>query len=290
MGDRSSEFVGSDARLLLRQLADRTTVRAVLFVAVLAVVTDWPLQITTHFWSAHPMVAGICSNGVMLLLGLTVVQEYLRERELRSWQRVEQLARKNLAYAAGALGKGVAELAGVSIDDDAERFLGHDRVARVRTSAPRAPERGSIPERVAEVLAFDASVETVISDLEALKQAHREFLAQWAPVMVSVGRHAELLERHAALNEGLNWLQRPMRQGRRKHFDDWRVEAALRFNKVVTDAAELHEFTLRGADARNAAWISVLRKHLTKESQERLLDLDRQGSHAIARDFEYPWP
>jgi hypothetical protein len=81
-----------------------------------------------------------------------------------------------------------------------------------------------------------------------------------------------------------------MRPGRRKHFDDWRVEAALRFNKVVTDAAELHEFTLRGPDARNAAWISVLRKHLTKESQDRLLDLDRQGSHAIARDFEYRWP
>src|SRR5262249_44089798 len=220
---------------------------------------------------------------------VTLFDGYVKERELRSWQRVEGLARKNLAYAAGALGQGIAELVGVRIDDDPSRLFGATRLERIRAAVPEGPAGIPAAKRLEEILAAD-QVASFVQNLEVLKQEHREFLAQWLPAMVSSGRHAELLERHAVLNDLIAYLQRPFRPGLQPEFDDWRATATGRMDEVLMRAAELHEFTLRAVRDQKSDWKSPRRKALSPSALATLRGLDEGRPHAIAPDFVPPWP
>jgi hypothetical protein len=108
---------------LVRRFRKRGTAGGVLLVTVGLVVTDAPLGITSEYWAKHSLASGMLSGLLLLLLALMVIEDFVARREERAWRHVAAMATKNLAYSSGALGKSVAELVGVSIDDDPDDYL-----------------------------------------------------------------------------------------------------------------------------------------------------------------------
>jgi hypothetical protein len=268
----------------MRKFRKRCTVGVVLLLTAGLIVTDAPLGFTSNYWTKHSMASGMLSGLLLLLLALMVVEDFVARREERAWRHVAAMAKKNLAYASGALGKAVAELAGVSIDDDSERLLGVERLRRIRS---RDPLPGETAAEKFRFLATDPEhVDRFLGELELLKQRHREFMAQWAPVMVTVGQHAEILDRHATLNEMILWLQRPCRRKLWAQNTDWPDIAAARLDEFLMCAAELHEFTMRQVEGQSQTFTSSIRRTLSPPWLALLESLDAVGvPHAIAPDW-----
>ena len=103
-GPRRSESVES----YLRQT--RTGAVLALLALAAAIASE---QFSEHLWARHPLLAGLASSAIIVMLSVAVVNEALEIRRRRRWSVLAQYVMLELIRDARMVWTGVVDLAGL---------------------------------------------------------------------------------------------------------------------------------------------------------------------------------
>jgi hypothetical protein len=189
-GPRRSESVES----YLRQ----TRVGAALALLALAA-TIASEQFAEHLWVRHPLLAGLVSSAIVVMLSVAVVNEALEIRRRRRWSVLAQYVMLELVRDARMVWTAVVELAGL-MPADANPPAAIDAAALVVRDTPRLT-------KAVHGMVADADRRRVLRDHVARLVVHNdEVLGRWAAVMLGAEAYAEVVDRHVELAGSLAWL------------------------------------------------------------------------------------
>jgi hypothetical protein len=189
-GPRRSESVES----YLRQ----TRAGALLALLALAVAIASE-QFAEHVWVRHPLLAGLASSLIVVMLSVAVLNEALEIRRRRRWSVLAQYVMLELIRDARMVWTSVIELAGL-MPADANPAVAIDAAAVIVRDTPR------LAKAVHGLLA-DADRRRVLRDNVVRLVVHNdEVLGRWAAVMLNADAYAEVVDRHVELAESLAWL------------------------------------------------------------------------------------
>jgi hypothetical protein len=156
-------------------------------------------QFAEHLWMRHPLLAGLASSAIVVMLSVAVVNEALEIRGRRRWKVLAQYVMLELVRDARMVWTAIVELAGL-MPADPSPPAAIDAAARVVHDTRR------FTEAVHGVL-IDADRRRVLHDLVARVVVHNdEVLGRWAAVMLNADAYAEVVDRHVELASGLAWL------------------------------------------------------------------------------------
>jgi hypothetical protein len=189
-GPRRSESVES----YLRQT------RAGAALALLALATAIASeQFAEQLWVDHPLLAGLASSAIVVMLSVAIVNEALEIRRRRRWSVLAQYVMLELVRDARMVWTAVVELAGL-VPAEAKPAAATDAAALVARDTPR------LTKAVYDLVA-DADRRRVLRDHVARLVVHNdEVLGRWAAVMLSADAYAEVVDRHVELAGSLAWL------------------------------------------------------------------------------------
>ena len=189
-GPRRSESVES----YLRQ----TRVGAVLALLALAAAIASE-QFAEHLWGHHPLLAGLASSAIVVMLSVAVVNEALEIRGRRRWRVLAQYMMLELVRDARMVWTAVVELAGL-MPADANLPAAIDAAALAVRDTPRLT-------KAVHGLLTDADRRRALRDHVVQLVVHNdEVLGRWAAVMLNVDAYAEVVDRHVELAGSLAWL------------------------------------------------------------------------------------
>jgi hypothetical protein len=189
-GPRRSESVES----YLRQT--RAGAALALLALAAAIVSE---QFAERLWVRHPLLAGLASSAIVVMLSVAVVNEALEIRRRRRWVVLAQYVTLELVRDARMVWTAVVELAGL-MPDHANPPVAIDAAAVVVRDTPR------LTKAVHGLLA-DADRRRALRDHVVRLVAHNdEVLGRWAAVMLNAGAYAEVVDRHVELAGSLAWL------------------------------------------------------------------------------------
>jgi hypothetical protein len=150
-------------------------------------------------WVRHPLLAGLASSAIVVMLSVAIVNEALEIRRRQRWRVVAQYVMLELVRDARMVWTAVVELAGL-MPADANPPAAIDAAALVVRDTPR------LTEAVHGLLA-DAARRRVLRDQVVRLVVHNdEVLGRWAAVMLNADAYAEVVDRHVELAGGLAWL------------------------------------------------------------------------------------
>lgn len=152
-----------------------------------------------HAWGRHPLLAGLASSAIVVMLSVAVVNEALEIRGRRRWTVLAQYVMLELVRDARMVWTAVVELAAL-MPADANLPAATDAAALVVRDTPRltAAVRG---------LLADADRRRSLRDHVARLVVHNdEVLGRWAAVMLNTDVYAEVVDRHVELAGSLAWL------------------------------------------------------------------------------------
>jgi hypothetical protein len=156
-------------------------------------------QFAEHLWERHPLLAGLVSSVIVVMLSAAVVNEALEMRRRRRWSVLAQYVMLELVRDARMVWTAVVELAGL-MPADAIPLAATDAAALVVRDTPR------LTKAVHGLLA-DADRRRVLRDNVAKLVVHNdEVLGRWAAVMLNADAYAEVVDRHVELAGSLAWL------------------------------------------------------------------------------------
>jgi hypothetical protein len=155
--------------------------------------------VTGGFWERHALFASLVANLLVVAVTVVVVNEVLERRGRRRWNLLAQSVMFALLQSARATWTGLVEVLelGEVHSGAIELLLDSAKLARdlPRVSAA-IHELLAVPERRVRLLGL----------CFGLSEHASEVIAKWAPVMVSTGPYAAVLDRHVELAERLGWL------------------------------------------------------------------------------------
>jgi hypothetical protein len=156
-------------------------------------------QFAEHLWGRHPLLAGLASSAIVVMLSVAVVNEALEIRGRRRWRVVAQYVMLELVRDARMIWTAVVQLAGL-MPADANQLAAIDEAARVVRDTPRLT-------KAVRALLADAGRRRALRDHVATLVVHNdEVLGRWAAVMLGADVYAEMLDRHVELTGSLAWL------------------------------------------------------------------------------------
>ncbi len=156
-------------------------------------------QFAEHLWVRHPLLAGLASSAIVVMLSVAVVNEALEIRRRRRWRVLAQYVMLELVRDARMVWTAVVELAGL-IPAEASPPAAIDAAARVVRDTPHLT-------KAVYGLLVDADRRRVMQDLVARVVVHNdEVLGRWAAVMLNADAYAEVVDRHVELASSLAWL------------------------------------------------------------------------------------
>ncbi len=189
-GPRRSESVES----YLRQ----TRAGAALAVLALAAAISTE-QFAEHLWERHPLLAGLVSSAIVVMLSVAVVNEALEIRARRRWSVLAQYVMLELVRNARMVWTAVVELAGL-MPAETQQATAIDAAALVVRDTPRMT-------KAVHDLVADTERRRVLRDAVARLVVHNdEVLGRWAAVMLNASAYAEVVDRHVELAGSLGWL------------------------------------------------------------------------------------
>lgn len=155
-------------------------------------------QFAEHLWVRHPLLAGLASSAIIVMLSVAVVNEALEIRGRRRWQVLAQYVMLELVRDARMVWTAVVELAGLMPDASPPATI--DAAVLVVRDTPRLT-------KAVHGLVADAGRRRVLRDQVARLVVHNdEVLGRWAAVMLNADAYAELVDRHVELAGSLAWL------------------------------------------------------------------------------------
>ena len=156
-------------------------------------------QFAEHLWVRHPLLAGLASSAIVVMLSVAVVNEALEIRRRRRWRVLAQYVMLELVRDARMVWTAVVELAGLT-PAEASPPAAIDAAALLVRDTPRLA-------KAVHGLLIDADRRRVLRDRVARVVVHNdEVLGRWAAVMLSADAYAEVVDRHVELASGLAWL------------------------------------------------------------------------------------
>lgn len=156
-------------------------------------------QFAQHLWERHPLLAGLASSAIVVMLSVAVVNEALEIRGRRRWRVLAQYVMLELVRDARMVWTAVVELAGL-MPADANLPAAIDAGALVVRDTPR------LTKSVHGIL-VDADRRRALRDQVVRLVVHNdEVLGRWASVMLGTDAYAEVVDRHVELAGSLAWL------------------------------------------------------------------------------------
>jgi hypothetical protein len=156
-------------------------------------------QLAEHLWVRHPLLAGLASSAIVVMLSVAVVNEALEIRRRRRWSVVAQYVMLELVRDARMVWTAVVELAGL-MPADAKAPTAVDAAACAVRETPRLT-------RAVHGLLTDADRRRALRDHIARLVVHNdEVLGRWAAVMLNADAYAEVVDRHMELAGSLAWI------------------------------------------------------------------------------------
>jgi hypothetical protein len=156
-------------------------------------------QFAEHLWVRHPLLAGLASSAIVVMLSVAVVNEVLEIGRRRRWRVLAQYVMLELVRDARMVWTAVVELVGL-MPADANPSAAIDAAALVVRDTPRLA-------KAVHGLLIDADRRRVLRDQVARVVVHNdEVLGRWAAVMLNADAYAEVVDRHVELASGLAWL------------------------------------------------------------------------------------
>jgi hypothetical protein len=190
-------------------------------------------QFAEHLWVRHPLLAGLASSAIVVMLSVAVVNEALEIRGRRRWRVLAQYVMLELVRDARMVWTAVVELAGL-MPADAKEATAIDAAARVVRDTPR------LTKAVGDLLA-DPDRRRVLRDQVARMVVYNdEVLGRWAGVMLNADAYAEVVDRHVDLAGSLAWLGSLLDQSDPSDGDELRRHRA-RSNPAVQIAGEMDD-------------------------------------------------
>lgn len=225
------------------------SVAAIVLVAA-AVASDFVIG---SFWVAHPMVTAIVSALVVVLLSVAVIEAVLSRRAERRWSLLAQRAFIDLAEAAYATRRTLAEALGAAERGDAPP-------AQIRADLASPDKAPAIRQFVERWLAEPTHRSHMAELLVARLATARQLLAWWAVALIGSARYAGLFDQHVELYDRVDGLHRFLVNGYRtsdprqrrarsarqfgdaggEHEDRWFVDNLL---GTITIASDLEDRT-----------------------------------------------
>jgi hypothetical protein len=156
-------------------------------------------QFAEHLWVSHPLLAGLASSAIVVMLSVAVVNEALEIRRRRRWSVLAQYVMLELVRDARMVWTAVVELAGL-MPADANPPAAIDAAALVVRDTPRLTT-------AVHGMVADADRRRILGDHVARLMVHNdEVLGRWAAVMLGAEAYAEVVDRHVELAGSLAWL------------------------------------------------------------------------------------
>jgi hypothetical protein len=147
----------------------------------------------------HPLLAGLASSAIVVMLSVAVVNEVLEIRRRRRWSVLAQYVMIELVRDARMVWTGVVEMTGL-MPADADLPAAIDAPARVVRDT-------QCLTKAVHGLVADADRRRVLRDHVARLVVHNdEVLGRWAAVMLNADAYAEVVDRHVELAGSLAWL------------------------------------------------------------------------------------
>jgi hypothetical protein len=159
------------------------------------------------FWSDHPLLAGLVSSVIVVMLTVALVNEVIERRSRQRWSVLAQYVMLQLVRDARFVWTGMAQLAGLMPSE--EDATGADLLttaASIEAGSQAVRDTERLTSALREVLA-DADKRRGLHDKIVLFLEHNdEVLGRWAAVMLNSDLYAELIDRHVELAGDLAWL------------------------------------------------------------------------------------
>src|SRR5271154_3987785 len=213
-------------------------------------------QSSEHIWARHPLLAGLASSAIIVMLSVAVVNEALEIRRRRRWSVLAQYVMLELIRDARMVWTGFVDLAGL-MPADANSATAIDEAALVVRDTPR------LTKGVHGLLA-DAERRRVLRDHVARLVVHNdEVLGRWAAVMLNADAYAEVVDRRVELAESLAWLGSLLDQSEPGDGDELRWQRA-RSNPAVQITGDMDDDRL----AQRVVAITQLAEQLDRGTLE----------------------
>jgi len=156
-------------------------------------------QFAEHLWVHHPLLAGLASSAIVVMLSVAVVNEALEIRGRRRWRVLAQYVMLELVRDARMVWTAVVELGGL-MPAETNLPAATDAAALVVRDTSRLTE-------AVHGLLVDADRRRVLRDQIVRLVVHNdEVLGRWAAVMLNTDAYAEVVDRHVELAGSLAWL------------------------------------------------------------------------------------
>jgi hypothetical protein len=239
-GPRRSESVES----YLRQTRAGAAVALLALAAAIA-----SEQFAERLWVRRPLLAGLVSSAIVVMLSVAIVNEALEIRRRRRWSVLAQYVMLELVRNARMVWTAMVELAGLMPVEHPPAAV--DAAARVVHDTPRLSE-------AIHGLIADTDRRRALRDRVARLVVHNdEVLGRWAAVMLNADAYAEVVDRHVELAGSLAWLASLLDQSEPSDGDELRWHRA-RSNPAVQIAGDMPDELL----ARRLVAITQLAEQL----------------------------
>jgi hypothetical protein len=223
---RRSESAGAYRR------ETRAIAALALIALVAAVVSD---ALAAHFWGHHPLLAGLASSAIVVMLSVALVSEALERRRRRRWTVLAQHVMIELVGNARLVWTAVTELAGL-MPPDAYTKASID----AGTSAVRDTPR--LAEAIRQLIADGDRRRPLHEKIARFANHTDDVLARWAAVLLNAEAYAEVIDRHVELARELDALRSLLDYFEPTDDDRWRRRES-QSNPAVQWIPELeHEF------------------------------------------------
>jgi hypothetical protein len=175
------------------------------------IASDASDHLLSGFWREHSMLSAIVSGLLFIAIGVLVVDDAISALESRRWRRVQRVVWRSLTVSLRRFRSRLSFC--VTGDENGARATSDsgswDRVKLAAAACGQLPPRHDV--RVRALIRNPEWVGGVRRLLVEEKDAGRELLARWAPLMLASGDLAGELEKVAELNDDISDLERQLR-------------------------------------------------------------------------------
>jgi hypothetical protein len=147
----------------------------------------------------HPLLAGLASSLIVVMLSVAVLNEALEIRRRRRWSVLAQYVMLELIRDARMVWTSVVELAGLMPADA-------NPAAAIEAAAAIVRDTPLLTKAAHDLLAGADRRRALRDNVVRLVVHNDEVLGRWAAVMLNADAYAEVVDRHVELAESLAWL------------------------------------------------------------------------------------
>jgi hypothetical protein len=165
-------------------------------VLVAGVVSDFTNE---DFWLRHPLLAGLASSVLVVMLSAEVVNEVVDRRRRQRWSILAQYVMFELVRNARMIWLGVLDVAGLLPTDATQRDS-------LEASAQVVRDTTRLTAAVRSILGDDASHARLHDEIAFFAEHSDEVLGRWAAVMLNAEVYAEIIDRHVELAGDITWI------------------------------------------------------------------------------------